>query len=410
MAEAVEESGRPGAYRWVIFALVVLAYMGIGLPFFAPASLLPLVIEAYDIDRASAGLLMGGPSLVQAVLTVPSSILAARLGIGRTFTVGLLLLATQALVPFTAGFYQLLVVRLALGAGAAIVMPLAGALLHRWFSRGPMPLLTGLSFTSIAIGNGLGLLTAVPLAEMVGWKVSLGVYGLLAVVVLLLWMALGQGKEERATAPSIPFGDIFQVIRDPKTLFIGLAIVGPWGASTALISWLPSFYYEVRQVSLGEAGTRVSMALLATIPVTFVASVLVTRVGLRKPFMIVPGLVMGLSGLGTFLLAAPSAAFVSFLVFYSCNRLSTPAVLAVPSELPGMTSERVGVVWGVAFAMGASFAFVSPPLIGLIRDLTGSFIPGLAFGALIAFSLALAGLLLPETGPRARRKMALAKS
>lgn len=74
-----------------------------------------------------------------------------------------------------------------------------------------------------------------------------------------------------------------------------------------------------------------------------------------------------------------------------------------------MTTERVAVVWAMVFALGGLFSFISPPLVGFIRDQTGSFTPGLVAGALVSLTLALAGLLLPETGPRVRTRAAATK-
>jgi cyanate permease len=41
-------------------------------------------------------------------------------------------------------------------------------------------------------------------------------------------------------------------------------------------------------------------------------------------------------------------------------------------------------------------------LVGWLHDTTGSFLPGLAIWAAFSWVLALGGLLLPETGPKAK--------
>jgi cyanate permease len=50
--------------------------------------------------------------------------------------------------------------------------------------------------------------------------------------------------------------------------------------------------------------------------------------------------------------------------------------------------------------------FISPIVVGSLRDLTGSFIPGLAVCAAASWTLLLAGILLPRnaTGPQAETK------
>ena len=61
-----------------------------------------------------------------------------------------------------------------------------------------------------------------------------------------------------------------------------------------------------------------------------------------------------------------------------------------------MTPDRVAVVWGSLLTFTGFAMFVSPILVGALRDLTGSFIPGLAICAAAAWTLLLAGVLLPR--------------
>jgi hypothetical protein len=46
--------------------------------------------------------------------------------------------------------------------------------------------------------------------------------------------------------------------------------------------------------------------------------------------------------------------------------------------------------------------FVSPLVVGYLADVTGSYLPGFMVFSALSLSLLAAGLLLPETGPKAR--------
>ena len=61
-----------------------------------------------------------------------------------------------------------------------------------------------------------------------------------------------------------------------------------------------------------------------------------------------------------------------------------------------MTPERVAVVWGSLLTFYGLAMFVSPILVGGLRDISGSFIPGLAIAAGASWALVLAGILLPR--------------
>ena len=62
----------------------------------------------------------------------------------------------------------------------------------------------------------------------------------------------------------------------------------------------------------------------------------------------------------------------------------------------GMTPERVAVVWGSLLTFYGLAMFVSPILVGELREISGSFIPGLAIAAAFSWALLLAGILLPR--------------
>jgi cyanate permease len=49
--------------------------------------------------------------------------------------------------------------------------------------------------------------------------------------------------------------------------------------------------------------------------------------------------------------------------------------------------------------------FIGPLLVGYGRDFTGSYLPGFFIAALLSLALLMAGLMLPETGPAAKKKL-----
>lgn len=69
---------------------------------------------------------------------------------------------------------------------------------------------------------------------------------------------------------------------------------------------------------------------------------------------------------------------------------------AIPTEVndigPALTATAVGLV----FAVGELGGFLGPFLVGLLRDLSGSFVPGLALLAVGALVMVAAGVRLPE--------------
>lgn len=130
---------------------------------------------------------------------------------------------------------------------------------------------------------------------------------------------------------------------------------------------------------------------------TVVVPPLSDRLGRRRGAVVACGLaaLTGLTSLtvvGGTLAGAGAAAFV---VGSGVGGVS-PLVRAIPTEIeaigPALTATAVSLV----FAVGELGGFFGPFLVGGLRDLTGSFLPGLAVLAVGAVAMVAAGLRLPE--------------
>ena len=57
-------------------------------------------------------------------------------------------------------------------------------------------------------------------------------------------------------------------------------------------------------------------------------------------------------------------------------------------------------MWAAIMTVGGTLTFIAPLTAGALTDLTGSYLPGFALFAVLAWSLAVAGSRLPEPRPR----------
>jgi cyanate permease len=65
-----------------------------------------------------------------------------------------------------------------------------------------------------------------------------------------------------------------------------------------------------------------------------------------------------------------------------------------------VTQQKVAVVWGTLVTVSGLGMFLSPLIIGAIRDATGTFVPGFIIFAVGAWFLFVAGILLPRNESR----------
>ncbi len=101
---------------------------------FAPASLLPVIIEELGIDLAGGGLLISVVCLIAAVIGPFSGYLIGRYGVVRVFALSMGLVCAGSLGSvFASGFLLMLACRILFGAGFGVALSLAASAFVEWF-------------------------------------------------------------------------------------------------------------------------------------------------------------------------------------------------------------------------------------------------------------------------------------
>ncbi|MCH7705612.1 MAG: MFS transporter [Chloroflexi bacterium] len=397
-APAVPGDQRGSRYRYVIGGLTVLLNLSFGLSFPAIAPVTPLILEEYGISRGMVGLLTGSVILMMSAFAIPAGMLVGRVGLKKLIGVAWFMAAAPALSFLADGFPALLAMRMMFGLSLAVILPAFGPLLMQWFRPRELPLINGLNLAMTAVGIALSTFITAPLGEAVGWKTVLSIYGAVALVGAFLWMWLARVQQPVQSGGRLSIREMWSVLRDRTTLLLALADAGPFAPYIALTTWLPTFYYEVHGMSLSAAGSAVGLAPLAGVAALILAGVLSMRVVHRRPFLIIPGVVGGLAGFATFLLAGSGAIYPALLLLGFGGWFYLPMLFTIPMEAPGAVPERVSLVLATIGTLGGFLSFVAPLAVGILTDALGSYIPGFMIFAVLSWSLVIAGVMLPETG------------
>jgi len=80
-----------------------------------------------------------------------------------------------------------------------------------------------------------------------------------------------------------------------------------------------------------------------------------------------------------------------------------PTLLSRTMELVGGDPQRVAVVWGSLITFSGFAMFVAPIMVGSLRDLTGSYLPGFLISSIAALTLLTAGVAMPRGEVRSPR-------
>ncbi|PKB71240.1 MAG: hypothetical protein BZY87_06380 [SAR202 cluster bacterium Io17-Chloro-G6] len=399
-----DQSGPPfSRYRFVMAALVLTGHLSVGLNVFAVSPLLPIAIDDYGINRTAAGLLVSMPLLVAATLGLPSGILIARIGLRRAFTIGWAAVALVSFSGLAPNFITLLVLRSGIGLGFALILTATGPLLMQWFRLKEVLVMNALTSAVLSLGIALSVATAAPLAEVMVWQKALAVFALPGIVGLVAWILLAKTAEGRiSTNVSAVSGDrmsireVAAVLRNRTVVLLLAADAGVLIQYAAFTGWLPTFYNEHRGISLSQAGIITGLLPLVGVFAVLAGGAVALRVASPRDLFAASGLMAGLGGLGAFLLPETSGIYLAVVILGIGSWLYVPTLLTLPMQMAGATPEKVAIVFGSFLTFSGFAMFVSPILVGGLRDLSGSFIPGLAVCAGASWALFLAGILLPR--------------
>lgn len=368
----------------------------------AATSLAPIVDDvAWDIPLGAVGLGVLGmlPPLMFASAGIFAPRMAHRLGLEKAVVVLIfaMILGFSARA-FAAEYWGLFAGTLVALAGAGAGNILLPPIVKRYFPD-RIGLVTSLYATAVAVGTTLPPATAYPIAEAAGWRVSLAVWAMLAIVSLPPWLAV-LAKRRRALrvaadkAPELPevepavLGRIWHS-RVAWAITIVFALTSFQAYS--LFAWLPQLLVDQVGVSALEAGLLLAFWGTLGMVASFTAPILVARlsnVGWVMHFG-AAGFILGYLGL----LLAPGVSPWLWVGLCGVGQIVFPACLAL-INLRTRTQEGSIALSGFVQAIGYLIAALGPLLVGMLHDATGGWVFSLALLAAAAALFVYLGFVL----------------
>lgn len=399
-------------YRFVIVSNVIVTRGSIGLIWASAGPLIPLIKQEFGISQGSAGWFASISPLTITLLAVPVGIIGIRYSLKKTFAVGAVLQAAGIFALFCNTYIPLLLTRVSFAAGTVIVASIGSAIVAEWVTGRELPLINGITMSFVNLANAVAFVATVPIALALSWRAPIVIYGFVALTCAIAWFVFGRDRhKERVVAEAIegsrlkiqPELSLLQVLTRRSTILLALAVMGSWCLGNTMGAWLPTYYHEVFNMPLEKASSITAIVTATGVIVCIIGGFLPQRIGRRKPFLIIPGVFMGLSAICA-VLFNNLAVIIPMVIFFGIfSNLQTPSLYTIPFELPN-TSPRNAAITLFALQCGGNFGnFMGPLIAGYITDMTGSYLPGFIVGAVLSLSLLVAGLLLPETGPAARK-------
>jgi CP family cyanate transporter-like MFS transporter len=367
---------QPWRGRILAFVGIVLVALSLRSAVAAISPILDHISRDLPLSALVISVLGAVPPIAFAVGGLVAPVISRRLGLDRTMllAIGVMIAGHlgRALAPSTSLLLTATIVTLLAVGVANVLLP---PVVKRYFPD-RIGLMSALYLTAMSVGSSVPALIAVPVADSLGWRASLGTWFLVAITAAIPW--IGMIRRERRLRLSDATGDTELAPPEPALLgrmprsLLAWAMVGTFGAaaftSYATFAWLPPILVDTAGVSHTTAGSLLALWAIMGIPNGIVAPLLASRMRNITP-VLVGALVLLVAGYGGLLLA-PAAAPALWVVLGGLSTVVFPLVLALVN-LRTRTHEGAvalsGFVQGLAYAIGA----VGPIVIGLLHDSTG---------------------------------------
>ena len=371
----------------------------------------PLIRADLGLSIAQMGYLLSAFLWAYALAQLPTGAMVDKLGPRRLLTLGLALWSLAQVVGGTIqGFGQFFGARLLLGIGEAPQFPTGARVVRDWFNPRERGLATGI----FNCASTLGTAVAVPLLTFLmldfGWRTMFMIMGVSGLIMAAVWYVLYRdpGQVDLTSAENSyrmqgdpPGQRTVVTFREWKTLFRfrttwGM-ILGYFGCvymTWIYTAWLPGYLEIERHMSVKYTGWAAAIpfafgvvgGVLGGYATDFLVRRGVAPVNSRKypaaaALVVTAGCTLSAAFVESNELAIAFISIALFLLVFTSTCTWALSSVAAPTNC----TASIGAMQNFGGYLGGALA---PTVTGLIVQETGSFVPALIVGAMIAVASA----------------------
>ncbi len=348
------------------------------------SGLAPLLKKELGLSVTQASVMIAIPVLLGSVGRIPLGLLTDRYGGRIVFSILLMFTIVPAIALALDHSYPSLLFW-------GFVMGLAGtsfavgvAFVSGWFPPSQQGTTLGI-YGAGNIGQSVAVFGGPVLAQAIGIPATFIVFSLAAVFWGIIF-AFG-ANNAKPPSQSKTFAQNIEVLKTEKLAWVLSGFYAlTFGGFVALSIYLPTLYKEVFALAPADAGARTAIFVLIATLSRPIGGVLSDRLGGQKLLLYVfLGIAM------TSWLMATNSIWLFNLGVVCCAVLFGLGNGGVFKLVPQYFPNQTGSVTGLVGAAGGLGGFFPPIILGICRDLTGSYVIG--FVLLIVFALSCTGVL-----------------
>lgn len=348
------------------------------------------IAQDFGLSASQKGFLVALPLLAGACLRLPMGIIADRFGPKRIGAIGLLLTTLPLLWGWlgAAALTEVYLIGLLLGvAGAsfAVALPLAS----RWYPPEYQGLVMGIAGAGNS-GTVIAALAAPRLANYFGWREVFGLALIPVVCALLVYLLLAKDSPTRPAPQRL--SAYLTVLKERDLWWFNMLYMITFGGFVGLASFLAIFLHDEYGLSRVVAGNLTALCVCAGSFVRPLGGHLADRLGGVYLLMLL------LWVIGLFMLVISQLPALPIVILFLCASMALLGMGngAVFQLVPQRFRHEIGVATGLVGATGGLGGFLFPSLLGVCKELFGSYGAGFLVFGLTALAALLSLLTIQQ--------------
>ncbi|MBW7835057.1 MAG: MFS transporter [Sphingomonadales bacterium] len=374
-------------FRWAVVALLFLCILFIEMSYSCLPPLFSQISQDIPLSKVQMGMIYGVVSLAAAGFALIGGVLSDIIGSRRAIGGALLTVAVfGGMRTFADSVTELTALTFIVGLALALIPPNVAKVLSVRFPQSELGRAYGIVLTAVPIGVGLGIATgaSVLAPNFGGWRGVMEFVAFNCLMMGVFWLLVFQEKK----LASDEQGKLRMIAENIKAVFpikdlwrIAVFSCCFFFAMGSLMSLLPIVLEERGIARSGELASLIMWASVLGSPLGGVAS---DKIGKRKPFLIIPAIVMGLC-IPLFLLLTGISLTLLLLIAGFASGMILPIMLTTLIGLERIGVSHIATAVGLVMMVGNTVGFTGPIISGALIDLSGSPWPSFLLTSTILF-------------------------
>lgn len=369
-------------YAWVILAVAFIAGVAAPLNQNKVSPLMTMLMDAFQVDLSTAGLLTSVFAITGFLLALPAGIILQRLGLKASAMIAMGSLVIGSVLGALASTYTVLLVsRVIEGAGLGLIAVIGPASIALWFPPEKQGLPMGVWSTWMPAGSVLSAIAAAAMASQ-GWQ-SLwwfcAAFSLIAFLLVAFFMRTppaaessagkAAGAQQAAPAGEGAVAGLMKALANRDIWLLALAFACFNMAIMSVMVYYPTYLSTVLGYSTADASLSLIMTTAGSLVSSLMAGALLDRLGSRKLMMLAPFLILAVLMLFPFSISPAVIPVWMVGLGLIAGALAVSTFSSVP---PIMVKPQLAGIGMAVLVIGQNVGqFIGAPIFGAIVEQSG---------------------------------------